>query len=149
MASDDHPIRVIFPDYKPAHSSEMTEYLFKLAEGELDMNTSSVPGKTELHPDLGEQEDLKREDPLPKDRLGHETAFHSSDRVFQESVQTRRGILDREFDQFGPQGTNDRALMAANFEHVRSGQFEAHSALLQPKAKTASLSERVKKLIGQ
>jgi hypothetical protein len=150
MKSDDHPVRILYPDYKPAYASEMAEYLHKLADGELEQG-GEVPGKNEPYPDPGEgqdKHDLKREDPIARNRLGHEDAFHSSDRVFQESSQVRRGVLDRTFEQFAPQSGNERAMMAANFEHVRSGQFESHSALLQPKEKTSSLAERVRKLIG-
>ena len=142
--TDDHPIQILFPDYKPAHASDMVEYLNKLAEGELEMG-GTVPDKTELYPDPGEGKDLHREEEPHRNALGHEDAFHSSDTVFRESSNVRRGILDREFAQFKTQAGNEKAMMAANFAHVRSGDFEAHSAFLQPK--TASLEERVKKII--
>lgn len=146
MASDDHPVRILYPDYKPAYASDMTEYLHKLAEGELEMG-GEVPGKTNLYPDPGEQQDLKREDGPVRDRLGHETALQPSGAVVDQAGEVRNGLLGRTFDRFAPEAGTERAMMAANFEHVRSGQFEAHSAMMQPKTKQASLAEQVKKIL--
>lgn len=147
--SDDHPIKIVYEDYLPAHKSEMSEYLFKLAT-DPETNEDSEPADTTMYPDPGEGKDLHEEEPR-KMVDGKDEPFHNNDEVFEESVDVRRGVLKREFETMEEAQKNDMALMAANFEHVSSGNFSSHSALLQPKTKTGSareltLSERMRKI---
>lgn len=147
--SDDHPIRIIYPDYLPPHKSQLGETLMKLAlDGELEDNEASLKGENNMESQPPKGEDLHEQEPMHR-ADGREQPFHDRDSVFRESVETRRGILDREFAHFKTQQGNEAAVMAANFAHVRSGEFESHSALLQPKTKTGSLQERVRKIMDK
>jgi len=122
----------------------------KLAlDGEPEVNEGSVQAKNTVYEDPGEGKDLHEPEPM-KRVDGHDEPFHDRESIHRESTDVRCGVLGREFTNFKAQQGNEGAVMAANFAHVRSGDFESHSALLQPKTKTGSLSlaDRVKKLVG-
>jgi hypothetical protein len=150
-------IKIAFKDYKPAQESDLAGWLEKQAEDpnpatslKTDEDKSSV-GTNQVYEDPGERvgdgHDARWGE-TPK-----EEPAHHNDNTFKESVNVRRGVLERQLSGFANAQSADQQLLADNFSNVSSGNFEAHSALLQSKTKTGSaepsLAERVRKLTGR
>jgi hypothetical protein len=73
----------------------------------------------------------------------------------REAIDTRKGVLDRVFENMAAMRNADRAVISQNFTHGSSGDYEAHSSLLG-KSKTAgvvhddgSLTDRVRAVAGR
>lgn len=121
------------------------EQLMQLLKEGSDLNPStSTDPKEESRMTSGETDlyDDSEETPEPSDEFSAEIA--------QESEKVREGVLGKALTSIDK---TDRQLMAENFSHVSSGQFETRSVHLKPKAKLAhyrppSLMEQVKKVTG-
>ena len=122
-----------------------------LKEGEsLETNEDQTTrGYTNVYPDPPDREDQWGE-------KGHmengrnAPAVHSSGAV-EGNKDVRHGVLERVLDNKNQAATAAKALMAANLDTVRDGDYESHSVLLQkvsfPRQRT--LSERVLRTLGR
>jgi len=161
---DDSPknFEILYPDYKPSGRSDLGTWLAKEAETPtpataLKSNENeSVKGKNQIYEDPEGRESGTGEGPWgepPRMVDGRHQPFHQNDATFAESKNVRRGVLDRVLSNFAPAKKVTSEVMGKNFDHVRSGDFETHSALLQEKTKTGSrqetLGDRVKNLLGR
>lgn len=153
---------IVYPDYKPSHKSDLGNWLAKEAmtptpaTATKDNENESVKGKLQVYEDPEGRESGTGEGPWgerPRMADGRHQPFHQNDATYAESKNVRRGVLDRVLATFKPAQQADQKLMSANFDHVRNGDFEAHSALLQGKTKTGArqgtLGDRVKALVGR
>lgn len=153
---------VLYPDYKPSHKSELGAWLAKEAmtptpaTATKDNETESVKGKNQIYEDPEGRESGTGEGPWgepPRMADGRHQPFHQNEATFAESKNVRRGVLDRVLSSFKPMQGVAQKTMGENFDHVRSGDFETHSALLQGKTKTGArhetLGDRVKNLLGR
>jgi hypothetical protein len=151
--TDDHPIQITSPDYRPSHRSELEEWLRKEAEGGLkpeDNEAVSTTQYSELEDKPKGRKDVSNID-------GHwgegskSEPFHNNDETYAASQKERKDVSSRSFATFPAAAKADQALVSANFEHARSGNFTTHSVLLQDKTKegSASLSERVRSLVDR
>lgn len=73
--------------------------------------------------------------------------------VEAEAKDGRSGVLERIFKDVSAMRAADKAVISKNFDHGSSGNYEAHSALLE-KTKTAeaedgSLTDRVRAVAGR
>lgn len=103
----------------------------------------------------GESTALQGEEPVT-DTPTRTDAVHHSSAVWDESKKVRAGVLLRALDGKATAAKADQAIMSENFKHVASGDFEAHSCLLQGKSKlkvsharTPTLMERVREVTGR
>lgn len=157
--SDDHPIKVTAPEYKPSGQGDLELWLgkeaaekSKVAAGQLDTNADestvrygdlydNPPGRTDggnINARWGEG---------PNKEKGKQAPFHNNDATFAAANKERRDVVARALDTFPAASAVDQALLAKNLAHAASGDYETHSVLLHDGAKHASLSDRVKKLI--
>jgi len=134
----------------------------KRAAGELQNNEGeSTVGTVDLY--------AKPEDRIPAGDLnapwGEEgtsekgepnQAFHNSSGAYNAHKAGRQGLLDRAFAGRSKADAADQALIAANFDHGKSGDFTAHSVHLQGKSlekishpRTPTLMDRVRRLAGR
>jgi len=139
--SDDHPIKVTAPDYKPVGQSSLESWLNKEAEGKLEAGRlasnedepiakykdlySSATGSTE------ERESPSRNNPV----------------TFADADKERHDLAAQAFDTMPAASAVTKALLAKNLQHAASGNYETHSVLLHGQAKQASLADRVKKVV--
>jgi len=89
-------------------------------------------------------------EPGPKD------PYHNSTGAHNNSIETRQGELSRAFSGTQQAGAAQKADVSQQLSHAASGDFEAHSALLQPKGKlkvshprAQTLAQQVNKVIGR
>lgn len=134
----------------------------KKAEGELVTNENeSTVGTVQLHEDpegrapSGETESPWGE-PGPTEGGRPNQAFHNSSGAWEEHKKGRQGLVDHAFADRRKADAAAQALVKANFEHGRKGEFNAHSLHLQGISKekishprTSTLMEQVKKAIGK
>ena len=160
-------VQITSPDYRPAHKSELMAYLEKAAE---DTNPATSLETDEEKKPSGKANQLY-EDPGERSGEGHDARwgeephmaggrhepFHNNDATYDSSVDTRRGVLKRTFENAPSIESSTQKDMSSLFDHVSSGDFMTRTALLQSKTKTSSskhgntepsLSERVRKLTG-
>lgn len=157
--SDDHPIKVISPEYKPAGQGDLESWLGKEAE----LRSKEAAGQLETNADdsTARYGDLYDNPPGRVDGGNHKSSwgegahkekgkqvpFHNNDATYRAANKERRDIVARALDTFPAASAVDQALLAKNLEHAASGDYTTHSVLLQDGAKHASLEGRVKKLI--
>lgn len=112
----------------------------------------STVGGVNVYDDPEDRKETKGTLDAPRGEPGPKDPFHNSDGVWEQSKDTRRGVLDRTMSGFANASEAEKKLMSENFSHVADRSFETHSALLQDKTKTGShhptLSEQVKRLLG-
>lgn len=147
----------------PTPEDELYELLqTKKAAGEVDNNEdASTVGAIDLYEEPADRATAgKIESPWGEE--GHteggrpNQAFHNSNGVYDEHKKVRQGVLDRAFSDRGKADAADQALIAANFEHGKSGDFTAHSVHLQGKSvekishpRTPTLMELARRVLGQ
>lgn len=170
--SDDAPVKITFRDYQPRGESDLELWLRKEAavgsdsksdKTKLDDNEADTTVRTVDMYDPPEGRDgtsnyAKSGEPPNMLDEGRHDPFHNHDATYDSSVEVRQGVLERLFDSTPAARKADQELLSQNFEHARTGDFTAHSALLQSKTKEGSalphvarrltLSERVKKVLG-
>lgn len=155
--SDDCPIKITATEYRPSGQGEL----------ELWLGKESAAAKVAAAPKLEDNEDESTAAygdlyEKPKDRkdgtnidsrwgegLGQESPVHNNAATFHDANQERRDVTSRALSTFPAASAADRALLSANFEHVKSGDFTSHSVLLHDQTKQASLSERVKNVLAK
>ena len=154
--TDEHPLPVLSPDYRPAHRSELQDWLMKEAEGGIVPETNeSTPrkGATDLYDDPPGRKDVSNGD-------GHwgegsqAEPFHHNDATYEATKKDRHDVTSRAFNTLKANEKADQATIAALFDHGRSGQFTTHSVPLLSKTKegsapSESLSDRVRRLTGR
>lgn len=157
--TDDIPVRITAPEYKTAGESDLAQWLNKEATGGdvPDTNEStSTAAYSDLYDDPKGRKDVSNTD-------GHwgkktQTTEHQVDPLHQNrgtfaaSQEERHAVTQRALDSLPAAEANAGAVLSANFDHAKSGDFTAHSLVLQKQTKTASsgtLSERVRHIIDQ
>lgn len=134
----------------------------KRASGEVaDNESKSTVGTTGLYDDPedraegGEQHAPWGEEG-PSEGSRPNQAFHNSTGVYDEHKKNRQGVVDNAFSGRKNTDKADQALISANFDHGRKGDFTAHSIHLQSKSvekishpHTPTLMERVLKVAGR
>lgn len=152
--TDDNPLEILAPNYRPAHQSELGSWLQKEAEGGIrPASNDATPRKptVDLYADPPERKDGQNLDA----RWGVETPGelnHHNDGTFDETKKDRVGTLNRAFTKLPAASAQDGAALNALFDHARSGRFTTHSAHLLGKAKEAAaptLAERVRRVAGR
>lgn len=159
--SDDHPIKVTSPEYRPAGQGDFEQWLNKEADlakvaaaPKLEDNedTSTVnygdlydnpPGRTDganLNASWGEG---------PNKNKGKQAPFHNNDATFHRANEERRQVTGRALDSFPAAAAVEQALLAKNLEHAARGEYTSHSVLLHDGVKQAGLSERVKDILDR
>ena len=145
------------------HEDDLYELLqSKKASGEVkDNESASTVGTTSLYDDPEDRaEGGKPESPWgeegPSEGSRPNQAFHNSDGVYDEHKKGRQGVVDNAFSGRKNTDSADQALIAANFDHGKKGDFTAHSIHLQSKSvekvshpRTQTLMERVTKIAGR
>lgn len=144
MLSDDHPIRVTDPNYKTAAQSDLATWLAKEAAGGVkpeDNEDTSTVQYTDLY-DTPSGAKL----PPPPDKTT--APFPQNTENYTLAQKERRDVAGRAYATTPAAEQADQALLSANFDHARRGDFTAHSVLLQGKTKEASatLSEQASRL---
>jgi len=158
--TDDVPIRITAPEYTTAAESALTQWLSKEAMGggevpETNESTSTV-AYSDLYDDPKGRKDVSNVD----GHWGKKTQsteqrvdpLHNNRGTFSASQEERHIVTQRALDSLPSAAANAQAMLAANFDHAKSGDYIAHSLLQQGKAKAASagtLSERVRHIIDQ
>jgi hypothetical protein len=145
MASDDHPIRVTAENYKPTGQGDLETWLKTAAVGPAPastVTTSTGDNENSREEPFNDLYAVKGDEPI-----GNNTSvkLHHDDAVSKANV-TRRGVAKRIFNEFPGAAAVEAALLAANLEHAKSGDFESHSVLLNESTKQASLADRVDQL---
>lgn len=144
MLSDDHPIRVTDPTYKTSAQSDLATWLAKEAEGgvrpEDNEDTSTVQ-----YGDLYDTP-ITAKMPPPPDKPN--APFPQNTENYTLAQKERRDVAGRAYATTPAAERADQALLSANFDRARRGDFTAHSVLLQSKTKEASvtLSEQTRRL---
>lgn len=136
---DDHPVKITYSDYRPVGSGELEHWLGKEAAGEVQTNEADTTAQyTELY------DSPKVDTPgSPAD----DGMFHGN--TTRLADEDRRGFLQRVLNSATSSVQNSKAIMSANFDNVREGNFSAHAVGLQGAGKqsTPSLKDQVRKLL--
>jgi hypothetical protein len=153
--TDETPIQVTSPDYRPSHRSELQDWLMKEAEGGIKPDSNEATQKkpvVDLYADPPGRQDGQNEDA----RWGEETQGelnHHNDSTYDETKKDRLGALGKAFTKLPAAQAQAGSAVSQLFDHGRSGQFTAHSAELLGKAKLAApaptLADRVRNLTGR
>lgn len=152
--TDDRPLPCIARDYRPAHESELAEWLMKEAEGGIkpeDNETTPRKGAMDLYDDPPGRKDVSNIDGQWGEG-SKEEPFHQNDSTYEQSKKDRHDVTSRAFAKLPANEKQDQGTISELFEHGRSGQFTTHSVPLLTKTKEGaasqlSLSERVRKLL--
>lgn len=159
--TDDVPIRITAENYTTSANSELARWLEKEATtsgGEVP-ETNEAAG-TASYSDLYDDPKGRKGVSNVDGHWGKKTQsteskvdpLHHNRGTFNASQEERHTVTGRALDSLPSAEANAQAVLAENFDHVRSGDFTAHSLLLQPKTKVSSagsLSERVRKIVEQ
>jgi hypothetical protein len=158
--TDDVPIRITASDYRTAADSELAQWLAKEAAGgggevpETNEATGTA-AYSDLYDDPKGRKDVTNVDghwgKKPQQTTGKDP-FHQNRGTYVASQEERHVVTGRALDSLPAAEANAQAILDANFDHARSGEFTAHSLLLQGKTKEGSvlgLSERVRRIIEQ
>lgn len=135
MASDDHPIRVTAENYKPVGQGAFEQWLKSAAETpKVAAQTGDNENSTEAP--FNDLYAAKGDEPIGNNKS---VKLHHDDAVAKANV-VRRGVTQRIFNEFPGASAVEHALLAANLDHAKSGDFESHSVLLNESTKQASVS---------
>ena len=158
-STDDHPIRITAPEYKPNGQGLLEQWLAKEAEGGIkpeDNEQVSTVNYSDLYDDPKGRKDGSNVDGNwgegPHMAAGKQEPFHQNNSTYTASQKERQDITSRAFQTKAVAERADQALLSANLEHARTGDFTTHSVLLQSKTKEGaapSLSERVRSLLNR
>ncbi len=144
------------------HEDELYELLqTKRASGEVPNNEgASTVGTANLYDDPDDRVEGEMDAPWgekgPTEQGRPNQAFHNTSGVYDEHKKVRQGVVDKIFFDRKKTDAADQALISANFEHGKSGDFSAHSIHLQGKSvekishpRTPTLMEQVAKKTGR
>lgn len=162
--TDDVPIRITAPEYKPSGQGDLETWLGKEAadaqeargRGKIEDNEQA---STVNYGDIYETPEGRRDganvegnwgEP-PHMAGGRQEPFHQNDATYAVSKDVREGVVRRAFDTFPAAQQQAHAALAQNLDHARTGDFTTHSVILQSKTKegSASLADRVRALTGR
>lgn len=161
--SDDHPIKVTSPEYKPVGQGAFETWLGKEAEeAQAARKTAAKLGDNEDQSTV-DYADIYKNPPGRKDgsngngswgekpnmRKGEQAPFHLNRTSVDNANQERRDVTARALDSFPAASAVEQAILAKNLAHAASGEYETHSVLLHGGVKQASLSERVQKIVSE
>lgn len=146
-----------------SHEDELYELLqTKRASGEVENNEDDSTAQTaDLYEDPegrieGAQSDSQWGEEGPKEGKRPNQAYHHSEGAWDEHKKDRQGVLDNIFHDRSKADSADQALIAANFEHGKGGQFSAHSVHLQGASvekvshpRTPTLMDQVRRVAGR
>jgi len=124
-STDDYPVRITSPDYKTADRSELEAWLRKEA--------AAVAGgvKPEDNEDSTTAQYSELYEPPAGAKKLVETALHTTYPNGAASQATQREVLDGAFASTPATAKAEQALLSANFEHARTGDFETQAPLLR------------------
>lgn len=154
MASTDEVpyFSITSPDYKKANESDFMKLLEKEAE-----DAALPTNEDQREPSSGQmyEDPPGREGESANARWGEkphmdgnqQAPYHNSEGAHRESIDGRRGVLERIFDHFKPSQTESKGQVSKLLDHVSSGDYETNSVLLQTKTGSASLAQRVRRVI--
>lgn len=153
--TDDTPIRITAPEYRPSGKGDLEQWLAKEAEGGIkpeDNEDKSTTDYQELYERPEGRKDGSNVDGRwgegPHMANGRQEPFHQNDGTYRRSQTERHEVASQAFATLPAAESADRALLSANFANARSGNFTAHSLLLQGKTKEgASLAERANEIL--
>jgi hypothetical protein len=157
--TDDVPIRITASNYTTAENSELSQWLAKEAAGGGEVpesnESTSTASYSDLYDDPKGRKDVTNVDgrwgKKPQQTTGADP-FHQNQGTYVASQEERHTVTGRALDSLPAAESNAQAVLSANFDHAKSGDFTAHSLLLQSKTKegaAGSLSERVRRVINQ
>ena len=122
-----------------------------LKEGEaLETNEDQTTrGYTNVYPDPPGRDDQWGEKGPQENGRNAPAVFSTG--ALESNKDTRLGVLGRVLDNKEQAATAARALMAANLDTVRSGDYESHSVLLQKVSfpRNQTLAEQVLRTTGR
>jgi len=160
--TDDVPIRITAENYTTAANSELARWLAKeaAAGGGGEVPETNESAGTAAYSDLYDDPKGRKDVSNVDGHWGKKThsseskvdPLHQNRGTFNVSQEERHMVTSRALDSLPSAEANAQAVLAENFDHVRSGDFIAHSLLLQPKTKVSSvgsLSERVRRIVEQ
>lgn len=157
-SSDDCPVQITDPAYRPSGQGQLEQWLAKEAEGGIkpeDNDATSTTNYSDLYDspkgrEGGSSTNAHWGEEPHKDR-GKQSPFDQNDATYAASRRESREVSGRAFQTLPAASSADQKLLAQNLEHARTGNFTTHSVLLQPKTKegSASLSERVRHVVGR
>ena len=131
-------------------------WLAKEAAGEIPNNENdSTVNYSDLYDSPEDRKDTSNVDGRwgegGKTEQGRQAPFHQNDATYAASQKERHEVAGRAYSTLPAASANARAVLSANLEHARSGDFTAHSLGLQSATKegSASLSERVRDIIDR
>jgi hypothetical protein len=154
--TDDHPIKVVSPEYKPAGQGDLESWLGKEAEkkneaGRLETNADeSTVYYSDLYDNPAGRKDGGNNDSRwgegPNKEKGKQAPFHNNAATTTAADKERHEVASRAFATLPAASAVAKALLAKNLAHAASGDYESHSVMLH-KTKQASLLDRVKNLV--
>lgn len=158
MRTDDVPIQITDPVYRPIGQGQLETWLNKEAEGggvQPENNESvGTSAYDDLYNDPPGRKDVsnvdgnwgKRE---PTHNGNHIDPQHNNQGTYTAAQQERHAVTGRALDSLPLAERNARELLAKNLEHAASGNFTTHSVTVQGSSKESSVSERVRKLLSR
>lgn len=160
--TDEVPIRIGFNNYRPDGQGEFEQWLAKEAEGGgVHPETNEATGTqaySDLYTDPPGRKDVSNVDGHwgKKDQAGGKGVDpnHNNQGTYAASQAERHNVTERALASLPSAEANAQAVLSANFDNARSGNFTAHSLLLQSKTKEGSvsrpsMSERVRNIINR
>lgn len=156
--TDDVPIRITDPSYTTAANSDLSQWLAKEAAGGGEVPETNESVGTAAYSDLYDDPKGRKDVSNVDGHWGKKThtteskvdPLHQNRGTFNASQEERHDVTGRALDSLPSAESNAQAVLSANFDHVRSGDFSAHSLLLQGKTKEGqSLAERTRRIIDQ
>lgn len=159
--TDDVPLRIGFTNYRPDGQGELETWLAKEAEGGTQTETNENAGTaaySDLYTDPPGRKDVTNVDGHwgKKEQItggkGLDPSHHNAG-TYNASQSERHNVAERALVSVPSAESNAQAILSANFDHARTGDFTAHSLLLQSKTKegsaSPSVSERVRSIINR
>ncbi len=135
--TDDVPVKITSPDYRPAGQGALEQWLAKEAEA-LETNEDSKHEPVKLHDDPPAHKGPPTGKPEP---------FHQNEATYAESKEDRQEVTRQAFNNYDEAERHLQELLGANLDHAKSGDFTSHGVLLQSKTMEGStLDEMVRKL---
>ena len=158
--TDDVPIRITAPEYTTAAESALTQWLSKEATGGGEVPETNESTSTAAYSDLYDDPKGRKDVSNVDGHWGKKTQpteqridpLHQNRGTFVASQEERHTVTQRALDSLPAAEANAQAVLAANFDHAKSGDYTAHSLLQQGKTKVSSpgtLSARVRHIIDQ
>lgn len=159
--SDDHPIKITAPEYKSVGQGDLEIWLGKEAEAKKlaaapkleDNEDTSTVNYGDLYDKPAGRKDGSNLDSDWGEKAhevkGEQVPSHNNDATFRAANEERKQVTSRALDSFPAAAAVEKATLAANLDHAKSGDFTTHSVLLGESSKQASLSGRVASVLSK